>query len=77
MSGTLLKMLAIPSKMMAAPCKMSATTHLMFAKPEPQGPPTPKLKKTSVSKVIIITIFFYLLIYLWKTPNGLKIIFRH
>jgi len=49
-------MLAIPHKMMAAPCKMLATTHLMFAKgglrcpPSPSGGPINELEKTIVSR---------------------------
>ena len=61
MSGTLLKMLAIPHKMTATPCKMlaaphvmSTATHLLFAKdqrgafgaPKAPGPPTLILEKT-------------------------------
>ena len=41
MSGTLLKILAIPHKMMASPCKMLSEPHIMFAK----DPPTPVLEK--------------------------------
>ena len=45
-----------PCKMLAAPCIMSAATNLMFAKDQrggsgaPQGPPTPILEKSLVSR---------------------------
>ena len=48
MSGTLLKMLAISRKIMAAPGKMLAATCLMFAKN--QRVPPLYLKKTVVSR---------------------------
>ena len=50
MSGTSLKMLAIPHKIMAAPYKMSAAAHLMFAKDQ-RAPLTPILEKTLVSRI--------------------------